>query len=217
MKEYHVLNLGAGVQSTYLYLLFAKGEILDEEGKPIVLDCAIFADTGEEPLPVYEHLQWLQAQDGPEIWVRSKGVLGDDLMKGENSDGGRFASVPFFAKVEGNDSPGMTRRQCSMEYKIEPIVKAIRQELVGVLPRKWFPKKDVCVHQYIGMSFDECRSALRVKKNFAKNTPWSTAHFPLIEMELMRSEIIEKLKGLVPHETPSAELTGSKQPEKGTT
>jgi hypothetical protein len=38
--EYRVLNLGAGVQSTALYLMYVKGEIQPQ------IDCAIFADTG---------------------------------------------------------------------------------------------------------------------------------------------------------------------------
>lgn len=41
MKTFHVLSLGAGVQSTTLYLMFAKGLLTPQ------MDCAIFADTGE--------------------------------------------------------------------------------------------------------------------------------------------------------------------------
>jgi hypothetical protein len=43
MREVTVLSLGAGVQSTALYLKFLRGEI------PWKLDAAIFADTQEEP------------------------------------------------------------------------------------------------------------------------------------------------------------------------
>ena len=41
-RIFNVLSLGAGVQSTALYLKFARGEM------PIKLDAAIFADTQEE-------------------------------------------------------------------------------------------------------------------------------------------------------------------------
>lgn len=51
MREFHVLNLGAGVQSTALALLANEGKLVDTDGKPVKLDCAIFADTGEEPVP----------------------------------------------------------------------------------------------------------------------------------------------------------------------
>ena len=51
-----ILSLGAGVQSSTLALMAAKGEI-----KPMP-DCAIFADTGAEPQGVYDYLDWLEKQ-----------------------------------------------------------------------------------------------------------------------------------------------------------
>lgn len=80
-NELHILNLGAGVQSTTLYLMFLKGFL-----KPCI-DYAVFADTQEEPKAVYDHLQWLQSLNGPQILVRSKGRLGDDLIAGIRSNG----------------------------------------------------------------------------------------------------------------------------------
>jgi len=47
------LNLGAGVQSTTVYLMYLTGEIQPN------IECAIFADTGEEPGAVYRHLEWM--------------------------------------------------------------------------------------------------------------------------------------------------------------
>lgn len=205
-RVFHVLNLGAGVQSTYLYLLFQAGKVLGPDGVPVVLDCAIFSDTGEEPRAVYDHLKWLHSLGGSPIWEVSHGVLGDDLMRRESAAGGRFASVPFFVGQAGEKRPGMTGRQCSRDYKIDPIERAIRRQLVGIRPHKWMPK-DVMVHQYIGMSFDECRRALRVRKNFTKRAAWSTPHFPLIDMKIARAEIIELLKEQVPHETPRSACT----------
>ena len=52
MKELTILSLGAGVQSTCLALMAAKGEVTP------MPDAAIFADT-HEPKEVYEHLDWL--------------------------------------------------------------------------------------------------------------------------------------------------------------
>lgn len=48
-----VVSLGAGVQSTTMVLMAARGVI-----GPMP-DCAIFADTGEEPRATYDHLVWL--------------------------------------------------------------------------------------------------------------------------------------------------------------
>src|SRR5437660_1604308 len=76
--EYHILNLGAGVQSTTLYLMSMRGEAPKFE-------CAIFADTGEESEATYAHLSWLESLKGPPILRRSIGKLGDHLMVGQNS------------------------------------------------------------------------------------------------------------------------------------
>jgi len=51
-----VISLGAGVQSTVMALMAAKGEL-----SPMP-DCAIFADTKFEPKGVYTHLDWLEKQ-----------------------------------------------------------------------------------------------------------------------------------------------------------
>ena len=48
-----VLSLGAGVQSSTLALMIEHGEV------PMV-DCAIFADTGDEPKEVYKWLDFLK-------------------------------------------------------------------------------------------------------------------------------------------------------------
>ena len=45
-KRLHILSLGAGVQSSTLALMFARGEVTP------MPDCAIFADTGAEPASV---------------------------------------------------------------------------------------------------------------------------------------------------------------------
>lgn len=93
MTEYHVLSLGAGVQSTTLYLMFMQGAIAPK------IDAAIFADTQEEPGEVYRHLNWLMSLDGPPILVGTAGKLGDHLKTGTNTTGGRFASIPAFTTV----------------------------------------------------------------------------------------------------------------------
>lgn len=147
MREYHVLNLGAGVQSTALYLLSR------EPDARFRFDLAIFADTGEEPAAVYRHMEYLQSLGEPPIWVRSAGKLGDDLIRGVNSTGQRFASIPAFTAEDHLLRPGscdhrlppapkygMLRRQCTAEYKIKVIEKAIRREIVGLKPRQRMPK-----------------------------------------------------------------------------
>src|SRR5581483_8710282 len=140
MREYHVLNLGAGVQSTALYLLARDGEYH--------FDVAIFADTQEEPQSVYDHLTWLQSLGNPPIWVRTGGKLGDDLINGVGPKR-RFLSVPAFTQDE-KGKLGLIRRQCTRHYKIDVIQKAIRNDLIGLKFRQHMPK-DVRVFQYFGI------------------------------------------------------------------
>ena len=200
MTEYHILNLGAGVQSTMLYLLAC-------EGHPIMppLDCAIFADTGDEPQEVYAHLEWLKTLGGPEIIVRSNGnSLSHDLINGTvgrtgrtGRTGRRFATIPAFTA-----NGGMGKRQCTKEYKIDVVERCIRREIVGLKPRQRFPVKDVHIHQYMGLSFDESRRVTRVRARFWRDIPWSTPHFPLFESNTTRAGCREWLKSRVPHRVP---------------
>ena len=73
-KTTHVISLGAGVQSTVLYLLAAEGKITPEPAG------AVFADTGWEPPYVYEHLDWLESLDtGIPIYRVQAGDLYSDV------------------------------------------------------------------------------------------------------------------------------------------
>lgn len=193
MKEYRILNLCAGVQSTMLYLLACENHEVMRD-----IDCAIFADTGEEPVAVYEHLEWLKGLKGPEILVRAKGNLGDDYMNGVSTTKGgkRFSTIPCFTS-----GGGMGRRQCTYDYKIAVVEQTIRRDIVGLKPRQRFPKKEVHVHQFLGLSFDEAKRVLRVRARFM-DIPWATAHFPLFETNTTRAGAIGWLKPRVPHETP---------------
>jgi hypothetical protein len=195
VNEYHVLNLGAGVQSTALFLLAR------EPDAKFRFDIAIFADTGEEPAAVYKHLDHLRSLGKPEIWVRSTGRLGDDLIHGRNSTGQRFVSIPAFTKnAEGR--VGMVPRQCTAEYKIEVVNRAIRRELLGLKPRQRVPKGTV-IHQYFGISTDEAARAERAKKRFA-GVKHTVPHWPLIEMGWSRTDCVEYLRDKLPHAVPKS-------------
>lgn len=200
MRKIHVLNLGAGVQSTTLYLMFLRGEI------PITLDAAIFADTGEEPKAVYEHLAWLESLGGPPILRRSLGRrLGDDLMRGQNSTGGRFAAIPAFTMMPGQDEAGRTRRQCSKEYKVMVIERTVRRELCGLDPGQRIPRKRFHVTQYVGISIDEAGRFVRLQKR----RTLGHMRAPLIERHMTRKDCVAWLRerGQVPHIVPRSACT----------
>lgn len=199
MKELSILNLGAGIQSTTLYLMGCNGEIH--------FDAAIFADTQDEPRAVYEHVAWLKSvaarPGGVPILSGTIGRLGDDLVNGVNSTGQRFASIPAFTTADEGKTHGITRRQCSREYKTDVIVKVIRRELLGLKPRQRVPKS-VHVIQSLGFSLEEGGRAMRTKALFEKEHRWATPKFPLIERHMTRADCVRWLKehGNVPHEVP---------------
>ena len=177
MKELHILSLGAGVQSTTLYLMFMRGDLAPQ------INYAIFADTGEEPAPVYRHLEWLKSLNGPPILVRSIGKLGEGLKPGWRATGQRYASIPAHDSDEPEPPKGLIRHQCSRQYKLEVIEQTIRNEIVGLNPHQLFPRYEVHVWQYLGISFDEAGRAARTRLRFAE-MPWATPEFPLIERQM---------------------------------
>jgi hypothetical protein len=168
-----VISLGAGVQSTTMALMAAHGEI-----GPMP-DCAIFADTGWEPRAVYSHLEKLRGALPFPVHIVSHGNMRDDLMRGENSTGQRYASVPWFT---GNG--GMGHRQCTAEYKIRPIQKKLR-ELLGYEPRQRIPENSVEV--WLGISTDEIQ---RMKQSRER---WQTHVWPLIDARMSRHDCIKWL------------------------
>ena len=175
----HILSLGAGVQSSAMALMAAKGEL---EPMP---DCAIFADTGAEPWRVYDQVEYLEEIVPFPIYTvmedegLEKSII-DSIRDGKDKRG-RFASAPFY--TESPNAKGMLRRQCTNEFKIKPIQKKIR-ELVGLKKGQRGPK-EVVVSQWIGISLDE---AVRMKPN---QTPWIENRWPLIEKELHRHDCLK--------------------------
>jgi 3'-phosphoadenosine 5'-phosphosulfate sulfotransferase (PAPS reductase)/FAD synthetase len=188
-KRTSILNLGAGVQSTAVYLLMSQGVIPAAE-------VAVFADVQEEPQAVYMHLEWLRSQAGPPIVTVTSGKLGDDLIDGTNSTGQRFASIPAFTA-----GGGMVRRQCSSEYKIKPIERYIRRDVLGLKPRQRVPR-DVDITQVFGISFDERSRASRIFERYNFNEKQWKCSFPLVDMRWSRGDCERFLREHVPHETP---------------
>lgn len=216
MAELRILSLGAGVQSTVLYLTEAW-------------DYAIFADTQEEPAPVYSHLEWLKAHGRAPILTRTAGKLGDDIISGRNHwgqenklrNGDRVAAIPAYTVQhvidrweldEGTDeleecedgedtthlAYGRTRRQCTREYKLDVIHQTVR-ELLGLRKRQRFPK-DVAIIHGIGFSYDEKGRIGRCIAGWKR--PQIRPVFPLFDRRWRREDCVTWLRKNVPHEVP---------------
>ncbi|WP_179815959.1 hypothetical protein [Allostreptomyces psammosilenae] len=158
--------------------------VLAAAGELPRLDYAIFADTGWEPAAVYQHLDRVEKEIArpaviPILRV-SSGNIRDDALDPRH----RFASMPLHI-LNRDGSPGMTRRQCTSEYKSKPIKKQIRSLLGYPYPAR-IPR-DVFVEQWIGISTDEFHRAKDADVRYMRN------RFPLIEAGLTRDDCLRIL------------------------
>ena len=174
-----VLSLGAGVQSTTLALMSARGDI-----GPMP-DCAVFADTKWEPKKVMRHLAWLETQLPFPVYHVTAGDIRTSIVEGRNTTGGRFAAIPFFV-LNPDGSVGIGKRQCTKEYKLAPIKKQVRT-LLGLVPKQRVPK-GIMVEQWIGISTDE---VVRMKPS---RDVWCNHRWPLIEAGFSRQDCLKYLE-----------------------
>ena len=181
-----ILSLGAGVQSTTVLLMSCVGELPK-------LDCAIFADTGWEPAAVYEHLTWLTEYSEkcgiPVHKVGHRNIRNEAVTqqaRGHRLPGEEcHASMPLFVLSPEGDK-GMVNRQCTGDYKIEPIERFIKRELLGVKPRGRAPVG--AVEHWFGISMDEWQR-MRTSKD-----KWKTNRYPLIDMKVTRAGCLSWLE-----------------------
>ena len=188
-----ILSLGAGVQSTALLLMALRGEFGD------VPDCAIFADTQAEPASIYRHLDWLEAEVAPFVIHRvTAGNLAENVRLMATEDrttlgpGTHFVALPFHL-LNPEGGKGILRRQCTSDFKIDPIRRKCR-ELVG-------NKRSATVEQWIGISFDEWQ---RVRQSREK---WITLRYPLVDARFTRQDCLDWLRGHGYPEPPKSACT----------
>lgn len=160
-----VLSLGAGVQSTTLALMAARGEIAPP-------DCAIFADTGDEPAAVYEHLAWLTSGvlPFPVHIAKCARTLKAALVAGDE-DGAR---IPWHV-----GAGGMGGRNCTRNWKIRPIRRVIR-DVLGIGPKGYAAPGSV--ESWVGISLDEITRIKPSGVAFIHN------RHPLIEARMSRRD-----------------------------
>lgn len=176
--DLRVISLGAGVQSSCMYLRAVEGDFGP-------CDLAIFADTQCEPAYVYDQLEYLRSVGSETIPIvtATAGSLMESVEKASRGSEGRFASVPFWVMGDdGREAPG--RRQCTREYKIDVVKKAIRKHF-GLAPGKHMAGV-YNVEEWIGISVDE---ASRAKPS---RYSWSTSRWPLLyDIPMRRQDCID--------------------------
>lgn len=176
MSEHPALNVfsfGGGVQTTAMMIMCCKGELK----KP---DKVIFADTQWETKATYNYIKWMERE-----WMNPNGIelirvtTGDIRADSLDEDKG-FASMPF-KTIRKDNSKGMLMRQCTNEYKVQPIYRALRK-ILGLVPKERY--KGTPVNMWMGISWDEM---VRMKTNRVK---WINNVYPLIEKRMSRNDCV---------------------------
>ena len=174
--DLQVISLGMGVQSTAVYLMSSMGYKLPRA------DVAIFADPQAEHYKTYNMLKWLlkwkEENNGIKIIVNKERNITKDILRGTNSQGVRWASIPAHS-----ESGGIIRMQCTGEYKIQPVVKTTR-ELLGVPKFKHMKPTEM----WLGISTDEIE---RMKDSRLYNIKY---FYPLIYHGLSRTDCVNFYK-----------------------
>jgi hypothetical protein len=175
--KHNIISLGAGVQSSCLALMCAKGEITP------MPDFAIFADTQDEPKSVYDWLDKLKTLLPFPVYIVTAGSLSKESLKMRvTKDGRKFSrtNIPFFTKSAKGKIGKIVFRSCTSDFKIKPIMKEARRRCEVKRGQK-----QISVTQYIGISWDEWH---RCKPS---RDAWAQSRWPLIELRMTRQSCLD--------------------------
>lgn len=189
MSKYHILSLGAGVQSSCLALMAEHNLVTP---KP---SFAVFADTQAEPQAVYDYIEYLEKQLSYPIYKVTAGNLEDEAITIKKAtdqskmykEGEEYSiiQIPVFGKMPNGKITAAIGRKCTRDYKIRPIQRFIKKQLnINTYLRK---NKGV-VTTWIGISTDE---VARMKPSHLQ---WIIHKHPLIDMGMSRQDCIQWLK-----------------------
>lgn len=173
-KVLKVISLGAGVQSSTMFLMSCYGEL------PKV-DFAVFADTQAEPPDVYDylnHLKKIGQEYGIPVYTVTAGSLKDAAVEAKKQGGGdgKYSmDIPLYMVRNGNPG-GLLRRQCTQRYKIKPVNRLIKEKL----QEKGLKKAMV----WIGISTDEIQRMKDSRVKYIQHV------FPLIEKRMSRTDCL---------------------------
>lgn len=175
-KQWNVISLGGGVQSSAMAMMASCGEL-----GPMP-DCAVFADTQDEPASVYKWLDWLEPKLAFPVYRVTKGSLSQStLTMRTTADGRKFSrtNIPFYTLNSDGGFGMIPHRSCTSDFKIGPILKFLRKHC-GIKRGQKTPT----VTSWIGISLDEQQ---RMKDSRDK---WVVNRWPLIEKRIDRGRCI---------------------------
>ena len=163
----------------------------------------VFADTGDEPAEVYEHVERMRkvileagldfATVRSPIWDgRGLGQSMIEWRELKKRDGGQGKPHPgpFYIERDARSSYPIPR-ECTVKYKVKPIQAFVR--VWAEIPRGY--KGEAYVEEWLGISADEAQR----EKVSARNTGYDRARayrHPLLEMGWRRSHCHEYLDSI---------------------
>jgi len=196
---WNIISLGAGVQSSCMALMAAKGEITP------MPQAAVFADTQGEPgylsrnkpkgqrEGIYKWLDWLTDELPFPVYTVTKGDLMADSLKPsviqtegcKRPVGTSYMKqiIPLFGEMPDGTRTAALGRKCTSDYKIVPVHKKIKE--LAEISRG---QKNITVTTWIGISKDEIQ---RMKDS---RVPWAQHRWPLIEKYMERHHCLEWMK-----------------------
>ena len=171
-KQWNVLSLGAGVQSSTLALMASCGEMTP------MPDFAVFADTQDEPASVYRWLHWLEKQLAFPLHRVTNGKLSDECLRDRKTKDGRLYQktiIPLYTLGTKGEYGVASMRSCTADYKVKQILK-FNRKACGVKRNQ----KYSTVISWIGISIDE-QQRMRDSREL-----WCVNRYPLIEKRISR-------------------------------
>ena len=175
-----LISLGAGVQSSTMALMAARGEITP------MPKAAIFADTQAEPKAVMEWLDWLEKQLPYPIIRTTRGSLKQHSLQIRKSkkSGNKYLKglIPAYV-LDYSGSRGLLSRKCTADYKVEMIVREARK----LCDWKRGEKRKL-VDMLIGISRDEIIRMKPSRNAFIEN------RWPLIDLGMTRQACLSWMK-----------------------
>jgi hypothetical protein len=165
----HIISLGAGVQSSTMALMAARGELLP------MPSAAVFADTGDEPASVYTWLEWLMPRLPFPVYTGARETSLSQHVFTAIESNERVSNPPLFTKPENpSEAEGLLTRDCTNDFKVSVIQREVRKLMAEHGAKK--------VVQWIGISLDE---AQRMKPS---RVQYSEHRWPLIERRMSRHD-----------------------------
>lgn len=178
-----ILSCGAGMQSTALALMSCENKRDGIKYKEVpIYDAIIYCDLGHEPQWVYKQVDFIKEKcEAVKIpfYILNTHLYQDYI---DNFGKKRVVSIPFWT-IDENGKKGKMMRNCTLDYKINEIIKFVRRNILQYKKGQRTKKEDLKAHEmHLGFS---CEEQKRCKDNPHK---MFVNKFPLVEMGLSRAD-----------------------------